>query len=53
MNPTSHGVSMKPFQIADVRVWPERNCVRVNGRDVHLEPKVMALLLILAKRPEK
>ena len=53
MNPTSHGVSMKPFQIADVRVWPERNCVRVNGREVHLEPKVMALLLILAKRPDE
>ncbi len=44
---------MKPFQIADVRVWPERNCVRVNGREVHLEPKVMALLLILAKRPDE
>jgi DNA-binding winged helix-turn-helix (wHTH) protein len=44
--PNSHGLRLQ-----DRLVLPELNVIATNGISVHVEPKVMAVLLELAKRP--
>src|SRR5215475_7104739 len=40
------------FQIQEWVVSPQLNSLRSNGRMVHLEPKVMQVLVCLAKSPD-
>ncbi|MEZ2345580.1 DPP IV N-terminal domain-containing protein [Terriglobus sp. RCC_193] len=40
-----------PFQAGDWIVEPELNCLRKDGQEKHLEPKVMKVLLALAEHP--
>ncbi len=36
------------FEVGGFQVWPGRGLISVNGKEVHLEPKVMAVLVCLA-----
>jgi TolB-like protein/DNA-binding winged helix-turn-helix (wHTH) protein/Flp pilus assembly protein TadD len=36
------------FEVGGFRVWPDRGLILINGNEVHLEPKVMAVLVRLA-----
>lgn len=36
------------FEVGGLQVWPGRGLISVNGKEVHLEPKVMAVLVCLA-----
>ncbi|MEK6398254.1 MAG: winged helix-turn-helix domain-containing protein, partial [Terriglobus sp.] len=44
-------VPRTPFQAGDWIVEPELNCLRKDGEEKHLEPKVMKVLLALAEHP--
>ena len=36
------------FEVGGLWVWPDRGLISVDGNEVHLEPKVMAVLVYLA-----
>ena len=44
---------MSSFMVGDWRVEPGRNIIARNGLEVHLEPRVMDLLVYFAERPRE
>jgi len=40
---------MNGFRIGSVTAWPSRNTLEIDGTEQHVEPKVMALLVVLAE----
>ena len=44
---------MDNIRLGNVEVWPDQHCLRVGGCEVHVEPKVMAVLLTLIQKPDQ
>ncbi len=51
MSETPETIERGPFSAGGVEVWPDRNLLARNGSEIRLEPKVMALLCVLAGAP--
>jgi TolB-like protein/DNA-binding winged helix-turn-helix (wHTH) protein/lipoprotein NlpI len=41
------------FRLGEWRVYPERNCIVSDGRELHLEGKIMAVLVYLCGKPRQ
>ena len=41
------------FRLGEWSVYPERNCIASDGKETHLESKVMAVLVYLSGKPEQ
>ena len=41
------------FRLGEWSVYPERNCIASDGKETHLESKVMAVLVYLSGKPEE
>jgi len=46
-------VSTRDFQLGEVKVYPDQSRLEIGTEERHIEPKVMAVLQQLAKRPEQ